>query len=328
MSQATLAPPRALPKIPFATDRCLAVAELILGVGLAEFDLWVLRDSAPIWARAAAYAALVAVILNSRARRRGIAPEAPRAGMRRAWAEAAIVTSALLAALLLAARATCGAEEGFSSPFADRDAAEDLEWLGGKFLSAGLQQFALQAFLWPLCLAATRSAAKGTACAAGLFALIHLPSPALAAITFLGGAAWIALYRRSGRIAPLVVSHVLLAGFAHAALPERLNYDMQVGISAYNEMGRFAALRDPAVRREKAILRENRESLRSLSSAAYYESSGGTDAAFLGRLSGDVLGRPPAEGEAGRWREALADLGRVRLVADLMTHPDSRFARR
>lgn len=328
MPPATLAPPRALPRLPAATDRCLAAAELILGVGLVELDLWILRDSAPTWARGAAYAALVAVVLASFARRGGIAAAGPRSGGRRAWAEAAVATSALLAALLLAACATCGPEEGFSSPFAGRDAAEDLEWLGGKFLSAGLQQFALQAFLWPLCLVATRSAAKGAACAAGLFALIHLPSPALAAITFLAGASWIGLYRRSGRIAPLVASHALLASLAHAALPERLHYDMQVGICAYNEMGRFASLRDPAVRRAMAILRENRESLRSLCSPAYYESSGGTDDAFLGRLSRDILGRRPTAGEAGRWRGALADLGRVRLVADIMTHPDSRFARR
>ena len=80
---------------------------------------------------------------------------------------------------------------------------------------------------------------------------------------------WIMLYSRSGRLAPLILSHMILATLAHGGLPERLTYDMRVGSSALADQERFTALNDPKVRQRNRRLKEQ-----SVTSADVAEASG------------------------------------------------------
>jgi membrane protease YdiL (CAAX protease family) len=45
--------------------------------------------------------------------------------------------------------------------------------------------------------------------AAGLFAIVHLPNPFLATVTFTGGLLWCSIYTRYPNIIPLAISHAL-----------------------------------------------------------------------------------------------------------------------
>ena len=286
-----------------ASDRLRAGAELLIVVGLLEAELWSLRGWAPAWLHVVVYALLGGTIAASVHRRRGrveIAEASPRAG--RAWVEAAVVGTVLSAILLVAAGFVGDRNETYEFVFLQKPPGKLAVWLVGKFAAALGQQLALQWFLWPLGLEVTRSRAGGTALAAAIFGFVHLPSPTLVAITLIAGLAWVVLYRRSGRLAPLVASHMVLATLAHGALPERLTYDMRVGMTATADSARFAALEDPHVRQINRRLKEHRDDLRRYSAPAYYQAQGGTDPAFIRALCRDILARPATDADVAFWQ--------------------------
>jgi hypothetical protein len=124
-----------------------------------------------------------------------------------------------------------------------------MSWMLNKAVGAVVQQAAIQLYLWPTSialLAGRRVAAMGLA--ATIFGALHLPSLTLAALTVVAVVAWIVLYRRSGRMAPLVVSHLLLATVTYAALPDRLIYHLKVGSAALPEYRTLAILDSPESR--------------------------------------------------------------------------------
>ena len=123
----------------------------------------------------------------------------------------------------------------------------------------------------------------------------------MVAITFLAGVIWIALYQKTGRIAPLVVSHMILAILAHGALPERLTYDLRVGVSATVDMKRFEDLNDPRIRVINHRLKVHRASLKRFTSQAYYDGEGGTPEGFVRGLYRDVLRRAATDADVLFW---------------------------
>ena len=164
-----------------------------------------------------------------------------------------------------------------------------------------IQQLALQLFLWPTCFEVTKGRTSGALLAAAIFGLVHLPSPTLVAITFLAGVIWVGFYQRSGRLAPLVVSHMFLATLAHGALPERLTFDMRVGSMAMADMKRFDQLNDPKIRLINRRLKHNRASLKYFASDRYFQAQGGTTPGLIRGLFRDILGREATESDLAFW---------------------------
>ncbi|WP_435016627.1 CPBP family glutamic-type intramembrane protease [Tundrisphaera sp. TA3] len=291
--------------IPFAAvrDRIRPGFELLIVVGSLEASLWHLREAGPAWLNTAAHVLAVAAIWWSwdrRRRSRSVVPTPPIPALK-AWGSTLAVCLALSAILLFAAQFVGDGNETYEFLFLDKPPMKLLEWGVGKFLAALGQQLALQLFLWPVCFELTRGRASGAIAAGAIFGLIHLPSPTLVAITFLAGVAWIALYQRIGRIAPLVASHMILAILAHGALPERLTYDLRVGISAAVDMKRFENLNDPKVRAINYRLKVHRADLRRFSSQAYFDRQGGTQAGYIRGLYRDILGRPATQADITFW---------------------------
>lgn len=293
---------RSTPSLAFR-DRLRPAFELLLVVGALELALWRLRESGPAWLNAMAYLVAVAGICWSWRRRQATRSEVvtPPIPATRAWA-ATLATSAVLSTILLiSARFVGDRNETYEFLFLAKPPAKLLQWGVGKFLAALGQQFALQLFLWPVCFELTRGRVSAAVAAASIFGLIHLPSPTLVAITFLAGVIWIALYQWSGRIAPLVLSHMVLAILAHGALPERLTYDLRVGASATVDMKRFEDLNDPRNRVINRRLKVNRASVLQYSSEAYFEAQGGTREGYLRALYRDILGREATPADLAYW---------------------------
>jgi membrane protease YdiL (CAAX protease family) len=301
-------------------DRSRSVAELVVVVGLLEAELWYLRANGPSWLNVIIYATIVAMAWLSYERRRkaGFVATFHEVGALRAWIEVLASCAILSATLMLAARLVGDSSETFEFVFLDKPFDKLAEWVFGKFAAALGQQLALQLFLWPVCFEITKERASGAVLAATIFGLIHLPSPSLVAITSLAGVVWIISYQRSGRLAPLVVSHMILATLAHGALPERLTYDMRVGSTAMADFKRFDTLNDPKVRVSNRRLKENRASLKHFTSQTYFDAQGGTMPALIRGLLRDILGRTATEADVAFWTNCKLANPRVDIASILL----------
>jgi membrane protease YdiL (CAAX protease family) len=284
-------------------DRIRPAIELLTVVSLLEAELWYLRAGGPAWLNVLVYGIIVATLWLSYDRRRKADRNSahPAMGLARSWVEVLATCLVLSTILMAVARFLGDSSETFEFVFLDKPPTKLLGWLVGKFGAALGQQLALQLFLWPVCFEVTKSRAAGTLVAASIFGVIHLPSLVLVAITWLAGLVWIALYRRTGRLAPLIVSHMILATLAHGALPERLTYDMRVGLTATADMKRFETLKDPKIRLANRRLKENRASLKHFTSTEYFHDQGGSMHDFIRGLYRDILGRPASESDVAFW---------------------------
>ncbi len=274
-------------------QRGWAVVELGVGAIVAATALWLVPARGGGWELLAV--GVVAGVLGwlSQRRRRlaGEAPAPARVTARRAWLETAAVTLALIAA-------TAIVFAFFREPYDElrfgilvRPPGGLALWLGRRLVFAAAQQLVLQLFVMPVCAEIVGAPLAGTLLASALFGLAHLPSPTIAILTFVAAAAWIWLYSRGRRLAPLVVAHALMWIAAFAIVPDRLTYDMRVGRAAVDAMPVFRML-DGALGR--SILRE-------VTTRDYYERQGGTDAAWVGALYRDILGREPSAEEVAYW---------------------------
>jgi membrane protease YdiL (CAAX protease family) len=284
-------------------DRLRPALELLVVVGLLESELWFLRGSGPAWLNVIVYGVIVATLGLSFDRRRKleIGSNPVKVGVVRSWREVLVVSTVLSTILVIAAGFLGDSSETFEFVFLDKPPLKLAQWIVGKFGAALGQQLALQLFLWPVCFELTRNRAVGTLLAAAIFGLIHLPSLILVAITFIAGSAWIVLYQRTGRLAPLVLSHMILATLAHGGLPERLTYDMRVGQSATADRKRFEELNSPKYRLAIRRLKENRANLKRFTSQEYFESQGNTLPGFIRGLYLEILNRPASDADVAYW---------------------------
>ncbi len=121
-----------------------------------------------------------------------------------------------------------------------------VHWLGwarlaemsGAYLAWGFaQQYLLQAFaLRRLEQAGLRGYAAAVA-ASGVFALLHLPSPALVAVTFGAGIAWCRIFQRRCNLFPLALAHAVLAVLLYHAWPEAWLHRMTIGPAFLHRAG-------------------------------------------------------------------------------------------
>ena len=289
--------------LPAAT---LPAVELAAVVALVTVDLWLVWDRP--WLLALTRALAAAVLIASLLRRRKDRPAAtPGMSAGRAWTEAAVATLVLAGAVLAWSAAVSGPfDEPDLTLLAGPATALGL-WLLRHLVLAWVQQLVLQLYLWPVAREVLKSSFLTTATVAMLFGLFHLPSPSLAIATAIAGGVWLLLYRRSGRLAPLIASHVLLAATA-ATLPDRLFYDMEVGAPALE----VAADQRSLAGEEKQAL------LTAVSSPGYAAYRGGTDRGYIDGLYRDILGRVPTDGEVADGVEQLARISRLSLAKRML----------
>jgi hypothetical protein len=282
------------------------LVELGLVFGLLELDLWYIRSLGSAW-RIPGYVAIVAVIWLSH-RRRGSVPR-PHVNALGAWAHTLAITLLLAIGLVIAGWFTREPYEDGWRFLTERSFLGTVQWVGRKALIVAAQQLGLQLFLWPACLELFRNRFAAIAAAAGLFAVVHLPSPTLVTITAAGGLAWIWLYLRFGVLWPVLFSHMTLALLAHGLLPERLHYDMRVGGEAVAHYQQ----------RKLAYSLETRRMLRVLATEEYFQKAGGTKEAFVAALYRDLIGRTPAVHEMEYWRPKLHAVSRTELAEIFLT---------
>jgi membrane protease YdiL (CAAX protease family) len=213
-----------------AHDRALAaweIASVTLSVLIAEWVVLALADDsgARLINTAVGLLAFAFMLLSKRAR----GETARDLGFRldnftRALRLLALPTLAMTALLLVA-----GALAG-SINFS--------RWRGGWAfvgvptfgLAWGLvQQYALQAFLNRRAQIVWGKGARSVLLVSAVFALAHLPNPALTAVTFAGGLVWSAVYQRAPNLPALAVSHALMTWVLVSTLPPHLLGGLRVG---------------------------------------------------------------------------------------------------
>ncbi len=277
--------------------------ELVAVVALLAVDLWLAWDRP--WLQVLTRGLVAAVLVASFLRRRTGRSAAPPDGRRkkgqhkmppgRAWLEAAAVTLVLGLTVLAWAAAVSGPLDELDLSLLAAPASVLGLWLLRHLALAAVQQLALQLFLWPVAKEALASGLLATVATAVLFGLGHLPSAPLAIATTIAAALWLGLYRRSQRLAPLIISHLLLAAVA-STLPARLFLKMKVGTPALE----IAAEQRSLASEEKQAL------LHAIATPRYSSDQGKTDSEYVAGLYRDILGRAAADNEVRHGVEQLA----------------------
>lgn len=94
---------------------------------------------------------------------------------------------------------------------------------------ASIQQLVLQCFFLSRLLRLLGDATWAAATAAVLFAVAHLPSPILMAITLVCGLAACLFFLRYRRLLPLVAAHAILGSAIAITVPSPIDHNMSVG---------------------------------------------------------------------------------------------------
>ena len=94
---------------------------------------------------------------------------------------------------------------------------------------AVVQEFILQSFFY-LRLKSVLGHRSGALLAALLFAAVHIPSPALTVLSFLGGLLFCELFHRYKNLLPIGLVHAGLGLTIAASLPDSVLHHMRVGI--------------------------------------------------------------------------------------------------
>lgn len=103
-------------------------------------------------------------------------------------------------------------------------------WLIVKLPTVVGQQIMLQLLLAPILLRLFRRTRVAVVVGASIFGLLHLPNPVLVALTFIAGLFWISAYFHNKQLAPIIVSHFVLAILAAGFCGEYI-FNMRVGPS-------------------------------------------------------------------------------------------------
>ncbi len=98
---------------------------------------------------------------------------------------------------------------------------------------AVVQEFILQSFFY-VRLTSVLGHRRGTILAALLFAIAHVPSPALTLLSFVGGLLFCELFHRYRNLVPIGLVHALLGLTIAASLPDSLLHHMRVGVGYLN----------------------------------------------------------------------------------------------
>ena len=296
-------------------SRTRALIELGLVLGLLAVDFWVLRLWEGWTASLAAEATVLLVVVLSVWRRRPARTDRV-ATWAKACTEAGVSLAVMAVVLLLATALVRESYEGLRWGFLGLSTLARTAWVARELVEAGAHLLLLLLFLWPLTRDVVGKDRAALAVTAAVFGVFHLPSLYLAIGTAILAVAWVGLFRRSKRLAPLLVAHAILAIVAAAAVPGRLTYDMRVGASALEVRPGYRLL-------ERS---DSRELLRAVTSSAYRERHGGRDRGVVEGLYPDLLGRRAIAEEVEQWVGVL-EWASIRAVAEYFLSSEEALSR-
>jgi membrane protease YdiL (CAAX protease family) len=100
-------------------------------------------------------------------------------------------------------------------------------------LWALFQQYALNGFINRRAQLAVGKGLKSITLVAAVFALLHLPNPLLAVVTFIGGLIWAAVYQRRPNLFALALSHTVASLTLALTIPPNLINSLRVGLKYF-----------------------------------------------------------------------------------------------
>jgi membrane protease YdiL (CAAX protease family) len=100
-------------------------------------------------------------------------------------------------------------------------------------LWALFQQYALNGFINRRAQLALGKGVKSIALVAVIFALLHLPNPLLATVTFIGGLIWAAVYQRQPNLFALALSHTVVSITLALTISPNLLNSLRVGFKYF-----------------------------------------------------------------------------------------------
>jgi membrane protease YdiL (CAAX protease family) len=95
------------------------------------------------------------------------------------------------------------------------------------------QQYVLQAFINRRAQMVWGKGAVSVITVAVVFALLHLPNPALMAATFIGGIMWAIVYQRAPNLFALALSHAVMTWLLISTVPEGWLNSLRVGFNYF-----------------------------------------------------------------------------------------------
>ncbi len=137
------------------------------------------------------------------------------------------VLTILFLGLVLAA--TVAATGAFMKPVLGASHAVPMDRAWEYVIWAVVQEFILQSFFY-LRLQSLLGHRRAALFAATLFAVVHIPSPVLTLLSFIGGLLFCELFHRYRNLVPIGLVHALLGLTIAASLPDSLLHHMRVGI--------------------------------------------------------------------------------------------------
>jgi membrane protease YdiL (CAAX protease family) len=95
------------------------------------------------------------------------------------------------------------------------------------------QQYGLQGYINRRAQIAAGSGGVSIVLVGVVFALLHLPSPLLASVTFMGGLIWARVYQNQPNLFALTVSHTLISWTLSLFMPNNLAQHLRVGFKYF-----------------------------------------------------------------------------------------------
>ena len=142
-----------------------------------------------------------------------------------AWVRLSVLTIVAAAVMYIVCRSAGAFQSQQILGLADKSWQH---WLIVKLPTVVGQQIMLQILLVPVLLRLFSRTRIAVVAGAAIFALLHLPNPLLVLFTFVAGTIWISAYFRSRQLAPIILSHLVLAVLAAGLCGEYI-FGMRVG---------------------------------------------------------------------------------------------------